>query len=103
VLGVLGTDDAGTPAAENARLLAQALRTSPAAESDVLVLDRTDPAFATVAAHGWEPPVTTHWREPEGPGDWGPEVVAALAGWLGPRLGRHGLPAARPAAVPRAS
>jgi hypothetical protein len=102
VLGVLGADDGGTPVAANAQLLAGALASSPSPDSDVLVLDRTDPAFATVAAHGWEAPVAGQWREPQGPGGWGPEVVSAVAGWLGPRLGRHGVPAARPAAVPRA-
>jgi hypothetical protein len=97
VLGVLGADDPGTPARENAQLLHQALANSPSPDRDVLVLDRTDPAFATVAAHGWEAPGTAQWQEPRGPGDWTPEVVSAVAGWLGPRLGRYGVPAAAPA------
>ncbi|MDQ1288297.1 MAG: uncharacterized protein QG622_1862 [Actinomycetota bacterium] len=77
VLGVYGTDDAATPAWDNANLLRDALLASPGRDHQVFVLPRSDGAFAGAVPAGEGPVV---------PGDWHPELVDAVTDWLLPRL-----------------
>jgi hypothetical protein len=81
VLGVYGGDDQGTPALENARLLQQAFSRVPGADRQVLVLPRTDDAFAAEAVPSWSAPLV--------PGDWHRDLVAPVSDWLAVRLRRR--------------
>jgi pimeloyl-ACP methyl ester carboxylesterase len=75
VLGILGADDPATSAPENLAALRSVA--SVRRDLEVAVLPRTDVVFGGLARGA---PVSRP------PGDWSPEVVLCLAGWMVPRI-----------------
>jgi uncharacterized protein len=81
LLGVFGEDDPATPGWANAHLLSEMLGLTHGRDRQILVLPRTDDAFIAADSGGWRPPMP--------PGDWHPDVAAAVCSWLAPRLSPH--------------
>ncbi|HEY6796918.1 MAG TPA: alpha/beta hydrolase [Kineosporiaceae bacterium] len=111
VLGVYGEDDPATPAWPNAQLLHDALATSPGRDHQVLVLPRTDDAFAPQPTT-WPDPAATEsgsalppagsWTMVRMPGDWHRDLAGAVSDWLSSRLGPYRPSSSTPTPLPRA-